>query len=333
MGTDGVLRAARLPKVLIAGAGMTGLTAAAELQQAGHEVLVVEKGKAVGGRLASCRVGGATFDYGAQFITARSPRFAAATGRWLKKGIIEEWYRGSADQTREHVRWRGAPAMAAIPEFLAHGVSVWLGRQLVCLRRGTHGWVGELSGGERVLADAALLTPPVPESLALLEAGCIQLSPPVRARLENIRYERCLATMAVLDGPARIPQPGGLALTAGPIAWIADNQAKGISAEPAATIHATAAFSLENWERDRRETATELLRAAGRWLGSNVIQHQVYGWRYARAISLEQDGYVVLNQNPPLLIAGDAYVAPRVEGAALSGWAAADILKQMSANT
>ena len=51
-------------------------------------------------------------------------------------------------------------------------------------------------------------------------------------------------------------------LCAGPIAWIADNQLKGISAEPAVTIHATHAFSPEHWDRDRQESGRALLAAA-----------------------------------------------------------------------
>jgi predicted NAD/FAD-dependent oxidoreductase len=320
-------------QILIVGAGMTGLTAAVELRQAGHEVLVVEQGRAAGGRLASRRIGEATFDHGAQFITARNPRFAAAIDRWLEIGVVKEWYRGSAERPGGHARWRGAPDMAAIPESLARGVKVRLGEPLVCLRLEPQGWVGELGSGKSVLAGAVLLTPPVPESLALLDAGKVPLPPSLQTRLENIRYERCLATVAVLDGRARIPAPGGLALAGSPLAWIADNLMKGVSATPAVTLHATAAFSLENWERDRRETGRDLLLAAKGWLGSNVVEFQVYGWRYARATSMERDGFVILNSSPPLLIAGDAFVAPRVEGAALSGWAAADALKQMSAST
>ena len=49
------------PDVLIIGAGLAGLSAANELQLAGYRVLVVDKGRGLGGRLAGRRIGGATF--------------------------------------------------------------------------------------------------------------------------------------------------------------------------------------------------------------------------------------------------------------------------------
>jgi predicted NAD/FAD-dependent oxidoreductase len=61
--------------VLIIGAGMSGMAAASELSRAGLRVMVVDKGRAVGGRMASRRIGEAVFDHGAQFITARSDQF------------------------------------------------------------------------------------------------------------------------------------------------------------------------------------------------------------------------------------------------------------------
>lgn len=76
-----------LTDILIIGAGMSGLTAASALQQAGREVIVVDKGRGVGGRMATRRIGAATFDHGAQFVTARTPRVAAAIQEWLKQGV------------------------------------------------------------------------------------------------------------------------------------------------------------------------------------------------------------------------------------------------------
>ena len=177
--------------ILIVGAGMAGLTAASELQQSGHDVLVIDKGRGVGGRLASRRIGLATFDHGAQFMTARNPRFAAAIEEWLKTGVIEEWYRTSAEGSAGHPRWRGNPTMTAVAKYLARNLNLLLEKRIVSLRRDPAGWVAALDSGEAVFARAVVLTPPIPQSIALLDFGELSLPPAMRARKRNTQSQDC----------------------------------------------------------------------------------------------------------------------------------------------
>jgi predicted NAD/FAD-dependent oxidoreductase len=316
--------------VLVIGAGMAGLTAAAELQRAGLRVLVLDKGRGVGGRLASRRIGGASFDHGAQFITARTSRFAALLEDGRSTGAVEEWYRGAGDGSDAHVRFRGHPTMTSVARHLARGIETVLETRVVALRASRHVWIAETENGRVWSAGAVVLTAPVPQSLAILRAGAVDLQPDTRARLESIEYERCLAVMAVLSGPSRLAPPGGLAPGHGPIAWIADNQLKGISAEPAVTIHATHAFSLEHWDRDRQESGRRLLDAATDWLGADPRTFQVHGWLYSKPRQVDDHRCAVIGEGPPLVLAGDAFGGPRVEGAALSGWAAAEAVRHGS---
>ena len=316
----------RSADVLVIGAGVAGLIAAAELQRAGRSVLVLDKGRGFGGRLASRRIACATFDHGAQFITTRDPRFAAVLEHGRQNGAIEEWCHGFAGGADGHTRWRGRPAMSAVAKHLAVGLDLHLEIPVAAVRRAGDRWRAETTTGRTFNAGAVLLTPPVPQSLALLDAGGIVLASEMRTRLAAIEYDRCLAVMAVLDGPSRIPPPGGLTPADGPIAWMADNQLKGISAEPAVTIHATNAFSLEHWDRDREESARALLDAAAPWLGAGITTFQVHGWRYSKPMRVDQAPCVLVSQSPPLVLAGDAFAGPRVEGAALSGWAAAEAI-------
>jgi predicted NAD/FAD-dependent oxidoreductase len=231
-----------------------------------------------------------------------------------------------------HPRWRGVPTMSAIAEHLARPLEVILDKSVFELRRRAVGWEALLEDGERLTACALLLTPPAPQSLELLDTSGIELSPEHLSRLEGIAYDPCLAVMAVLDGPSRVPPPGGLRPSDGPIAWIADNQRKGVSAAPAVTLHATAAYSLEHWDRERRESGRALLRASAPWLDAKVIAFEVQGWRYAKGPRVKESGCLIVHESPPLLLAGDAFGRPRVEGAALSGWAAADALRRMARN-
>ena len=313
--------------VLVIGAGMAGLIAATELQRAGRRVLVIDKGRSVGGRLASRRIDGATFDHGAQFITTRDPRFTEVLEEGRHHGAVEEWCRGFAGGADGHARWRGKPTMSALAKHLALGLDLQLEMPAVALRRADDRWRAETTKGRTFTAGAAVLTPPLPQSLAMLDAGGIVIAPEMRTRLAAIEYERCLAVMAVLEGPSRIPPPGGLTPADGPIAWIADNQLKGISAEPAITIHATHAFSIEHWDRDRQESGRCLLDAAAQWLGGHTKTFQVHGWRYTKPLRVDAHRCALLSKSPPLVLAGDAFAGPRVEGAALSGWAAAEAVQ------
>lgn len=305
---------------------MAGLTAASALRQAGRKVLVLDKGRGVGGRLATRRAEGAVFDHGAQFLTARTPRWRALVDRWSEGGVVTEWCRGFSGEADGHPRWRGRPGMTAIAKALAEGLELRLQTQVTALRQQDAVWGLTTAANEQLLARAVVLTAPVPQSLTLLDSGGVTLPAVMRARLEAITYERCLVVMATLDEPSKVPPPGGLALTEGPIAWIGDNQQKGISVEPALTIQASAEYSLANWDRPREETARELMTTAAAWLGGRVKQHQMHGWRYSRPLQVDDCGCVLGASSPPLIFAGDAFAGARVEGAALSGWAAADQL-------
>jgi predicted NAD/FAD-dependent oxidoreductase len=59
-----------------------------------------------------------------------------------------------------------------------------------------------------------------------------------------------------------------------------------------------------------------------------VTEFQVHGWRFSKPLRVEEHPCCVLSASPPLVLAGDAFAGPRVEGAVLSGWAAVDALRK-----
>ena len=315
--------------VLVIGAGMSGMAAASDLVRGGRRVVVVEKGRGVGGRMATRRIGVAVLDHGAQFVTARSERFQEQMGAWVSHGVAMEWCRGFAAGADGHPRWRGNPGMNALPKYLTEGVEVRLGWRVESITRDGGHWVVRFAEGVILTSAAIVLTAPVPQALALMDAGGVAIEGDVRSGLERIEYERCLAVLAVLDGPSGMRPPGGMTFDDGPIAWLADNQMKGISPVPAVTIHASHAFSLANWDADRDGVARRLLQAASPWVGAGVKEYQVHGWLYGKPMRAHEDACAVAHASPPLVMTGDAFAGPKVEGAARSGWAAAKYLMEM----
>ena len=99
--------------IAIIGAGISGCSCAHQLTQAGHQVTVVEKGRGVGGRMATRRMDGARIDHGAQFFTARDIRLQALNKQWCKEKRAIEWYDQVPGRTDipTDMRYRGKTGM------------------------------------------------------------------------------------------------------------------------------------------------------------------------------------------------------------------------------
>ncbi|NJK90039.1 MAG: FAD-dependent oxidoreductase [Myxococcales bacterium] len=121
-------------KVAIVGGGIAGLTAARRLVDAGLDCRVFDRGRSVGGRASTRRAddGGLQFDHGAQYFTARDPRFVAQVEAWRSRGVIETWNgrfgvanNGTLEPKEENpVRYVGVPSMDTIARDLADGLSI-----------------------------------------------------------------------------------------------------------------------------------------------------------------------------------------------------------------
>ncbi len=315
---------------LIVGAGLSGLVAARTLSDESVRVTVLEREGKVGGRMRTDRLGEGVFDHGAQFFTVRGDRFEEMVRTWIHAGVAEEWSRGFADAAGEHnddgyPRYKGTRGMTAIAEHLARGLDVRTGVTVSGLRRDERGWQA-VAGDSTHEAGALVLTGPAPPALALVDGGGIPLPEETREALEGIGYEPCIAVMALLDGPGQVPEPGGVQIGGDPLFWIADNRKKGISEVPAVTIHAGPGWSREHAHSDEATISRLLLEEAKDYIETGVKATAVYNWEYSMPVSPHDEPFVYVEGPPPLVFCGDAYAGPKVEGAVLSGLAAAEKL-------
>lgn len=322
---------AALPRLVVVGAGLAGLTAARALSDR-FDIVVLDKGRGLGGRMATRRVGEATLDHGAQFFTTHTAEFATVVDEWVAAGVAEPWFRGRIGphgivDPDGHTRFRGVASMNAVAHHLADGLDVQRSTLVGAVAREGARWQVR-TDTDTFTADAILMTPPVPQSLALLAAGKVRLAPADLAALQAITYEPCIALLAVLDGPAGLPEPGAVDPIDSPIDWMADNQRKGVSTVPAVTIHATAEFSRRHWATPDEEVADVLLAAAA-LAAAPLVEGglQVQRWRYARPVDVHPLRCLAADGLPGLVFAGDGFGGAKVEGAVLSGRAAADALR------
>ena len=318
---------------LIIGAGICGLSAARALFEAGWQVTVIERSPGVGGRMATRRIGSGVFDHGAQFFTVRSEEFAKIVNGWVEAGVATEWCRGfftedGAPASTGHLRYRGEPCMTAIPKWLAKDLDVRTGTQATAIYSIDQGWEIELKEGPALTANTVLLTPPIPQAIELLDTGNVHVENRHHRTLDAVSYQSCLAVMAVLDRAPEIPVPGAVQQIAEPVTWISDNQQKGISPEAfAVTLHGGPNFTSTYWDASDQVIADRLFKASRQWLkDAEILSYEVKRWRYSRPSGLLSILYLTISNDPTLILAGDAFGGPRIEGAVTSGLAAAKAL-------
>ena len=314
--------------VLVIGAGLAGLTAARRLAREGRSVVVLDKGRGVGGRMATRRVGAARIDHGAQFFTVRSRDFAATVDGWRDAGVVREWCRGFRQPEDGHPRYVGVEGMSSVAKDLAAGLDVHVATRVTAVRQADAGWAVRLEAGGSLEGRAVLATAPVPQTLDLLGAVAAALDPGALDALAAVRYDPTMAALVALEEASSVPPPGGVQLDDGLIRWVGDNRAKGVSSVPAVTLHASGPDSAARWDQPATTTLAALLGAGARWLGHGPVREaQLMRWRYAQPTVSHPERCLAVADGPaPLVCAGDAFGEARVEGAYLSGAAAAELI-------
>lgn len=319
--------------IVVVGAGLSGLTAARSLQEKGHNVVVLDKGRGLGGRMATRRISTpdgsiAVFDHGAQFFTVRDQQFQKLVDDWITNGVVREWCRGFVADDG-HPRYVVNSGMAALTKNIAQGLDVRTSTLVFAVKpcdADPTKWTVVIDDNSRIDCDAVVMTCPLPQSYSLTVTTGVEL--PQDLLLTD--YDRTIGLLAVLDGPSAVPAPGGLQNPDDVFSWIGDNQAKGISDIPAITFHANPAWSSAHWDDSLEDGLALITHAAQKYLGNaKIVASEYKKWRFATPRKLWPDPYFAAGT---LVFAGDAFAGPKVEGAVLSGLAASEYLGDLVAN-
>jgi renalase len=304
-------------KTIIIGAGIAGLSAARILNQKGHEVTVLDKGRGVGGRMSTRTIEQGKADHGAQYFSVKTPPFQALIAELAIENITNTWQLAQ----RENVRYIGAKGMNTIPKKMAENLDIRLNEKVFFISKNEL----KTESGNSYWFDNLIVTIPILQVIDLLSDSKIVISEKDKSVFDSIEYDPCIAVMAVLKQATDIPT-GGIILENQAVAWIADNFQKGISAIPTVTLHASAAFSKKHLEDDLQEVSNIMLSSVNQWITpQNIVSSQVHRWRYSLASKrYEQPFYQLENQN--IYLSGDGFGMGNVEGAFLSGYFCAEEL-------
>ncbi len=313
-------------RIAIIGAGMAGLTCANQLISAGHEVILFEKSRGLGGRVCTRRSSDAHYDHGAQYFTCRDPAFQLEVDSWRQSGVIAAWEgkfalwtNGQFQPTLSHAtRWVATPTMSALGRFLAKGLTVQLESRVSRLEYDGGEWSVHLTDETVVQGfTTCIITCPGPQASALIPKGH-----PLAPLARQLEYGPCWAGLFAFDDV--VPSPfDAFHVDDHPLSWAARNNSKpGRPTGERWVVHASPAWSAANLELDTHQAGQALLRAFVGIIPCQPSKVSTHRWRYA--LSRVRRGHAAeFDAGTRLGLCGDALAQPKVEGAWLSGRAMA----------
>lgn len=307
--------------ICVVGAGLAGLSCARTLTEAGVRVVVLDKGRTVGGRTATRRD---RFDHGAARLELGAPELDARRTAWETAGCITRWT-PLARGTPLPATWIGVPAATALATHLARDLDVRVQHRAQRLRRDPAGWWVALEGAGEELGpfSSLVLTAPTPQTRELLATAGVTV---FEDRLGEVELAPCLAAMVVAKMRAR-ESIEELVVPAGPLA-----QAHRMDRRPGRTappgtqtwvLHGREDWSALHIEDDPETSAQLLAEAFARELPCELVEVRGHRWRYARAVQRIAAPYL-LDRAHGIGLAGDWFEAgvraPAASRALLSGF-------------
>ena len=255
-------------RVAVIGAGLTGLSCARVLRQAGFYVEIFERDRIIGGRMATSRLGTISYDHGCQYITARNDSFKGYLKELVETGYAKDWHPTVAGANGQNATngsswFVGTPGMSSIVRPLAEGIRIHNGFTVHTIERSEAGWSIWFDDQSCVGPFSAIaITAPAAESRLLLGPMTEMAEP-----LSRVRMSPVWALALTFDDKV-FPDQDVFSDMSELIRWVSRNTSKPGRRDKGETVivHASPAWSRETMDEDPAVIAEELLSEVGRVL-------------------------------------------------------------------
>jgi renalase len=348
--------------VAVVGAGISGLVGARRLHQAGYNVIVLEKSRGLGGRVATRRIAGCRFNHGLPYLESQGELSSALIQQLEALGILQvspdPLYQWTPDQLLHPVstapRYYARDGLTAIAKTIAEGLTIQRQHLVRAIAlTPDHLWElhlesPQLSTQSSIQARAILLAIPAPQSLTLIYPLVQQgVLISMFHRLQAVNFDPCLSVMAGQHIQQQ-PQPlqDSKPSLDGPIHWRVIQVMRHpflrlvhLAFDGSKITQPIACILHSNPDVARAHLHTHNLESGGQTLWDQATQIipdllgspswlQVHRWRYAFCERPSPHSSIGITQPAPLVCSGDWCGGNHVESALSSGFSASDWLDQ-----
>ncbi len=319
-------------KVAVIGAGISGLTLANKLKNH-FEVVVFEKSRGFGGRVATRRSDDYIFDHGAQFFKAKTEEFKEYIRPMIDQNVIEIWKARFVEIDNSKIinnrTWNddpsnyvGTPSMNAIGKFMADGLDIRLSEKVANVSKSSK-WSLYNEANEDLGQFDWLISAIPPKQIMDIIPDVINLYPGIG------KHEMLACFSLMLGYKEKIDVGFDAALIKGSdISWLSVNSSKPLrSNNYTFLVHSTNKWASLNIDKDRDWVKNYLCNELSSIIPINTeIASYVglQGWRYANIKKQSGNTEFFFNKDDKFGLCGDWFIQGRIEAAFLSGSHLAD---------
>jgi len=346
-------------RLVVVGAGLTGGVLSHLLKRAAPElpVQVWEKARGAGGRYNTWRPSAASnstptqepttssfllhADLGAQYVTAFEPEshghyYKALVDAGVLQEISHELIHGGRGNHAQQQHWSAPAGVSALPKFFLRSANVEFGRQLRSMTISSDGeaWLLEDESGKQQLAQAVVLTCPIPQVLEL--NGSVQEAlEPHKEELEKVSYSSRYALglhypVEAWEKLQSVPWSGKYFTpdASDVIVWVSisglDAPRTAQELGPSVVVHTTVPYGLKNAETPRETVLATIMEHLHKLLpeleGLQPVESKLVWWKMSQVYKgfhhdrEARPAVLQVCERPLLLLAGDAFTKSGFDG-------------------
>lgn len=279
---------------IVLGAGISGLMIGRRLKELGKSVIIIDKGRSVGGRLATRRGDGTLYDHGAQFLTLEK-----IPG--LSEGQLITWT--IIDGQKSYVSPYG---MNRVAKNLSEGLSVLLNSKVEKIENE----LVRLENGDSLRAKKIFISFPLPQTTDLLKASGLNIP----QELAQVNYAMALVGLITIQtNNSELSSHGFSKPIASSIYSIANQKSKGMTDKVSLVVVMNDEFSRSYFSKQDLES-TEAIKESldiyfrqqyGVDLSCSIVSFDLKKWKYSHPLNPLGIDFYDLSGEQKIIITGD----------------------------
>ena len=305
--------------LLVIGSGISGLAAGMKAKRNFNNVLIIDKGFHIGGRICSKNLNNICFNHGAPFICRSKIKKSLSFFNLLQqdKNILKTVIKNSYNKSQ--IVYYSRPMMRSFFEDFKNKIIVKQKTKALNIVRDGNYFVVNCSDNKFIVARKIVLSVPAPQASELIQ----EIDPQIVNEINKIKYSKCLSILISYDQKVDFPKYSFFEDNTGDLSTLFYGLTFNNHPTNSVVVRMSNKWSETNFEYDKeiiiRKCLSVLSEKITNFKKYNISSTYCHKWRYSQVINCLSPSIPTVNKDKSVGFAGDWTIGPTIEDAFVSG--------------